>query len=112
MGTSGSKGRGLRPFTATAGAAGQGGSPELTNATRAQHALAPAPGFRTAPPFVFIRRGLGLGHYQGDKGTQHFTCRVSSFPGPSLYALGGCGVDMVNCAMHKQYPPFSFPSHF
>ncbi|XP_074054127.1 tumor suppressor candidate 2 [Macrotis lagotis] len=68
MGTSGSKGRGLWPFSApaAAAAAGPGGSPELNEAARAQHALARARGFRTAPPFVFTRRGSMYYDEDGD----------------------------------------------
>uniref|UniRef100_A0A4X2M927 Tumor suppressor 2, mitochondrial calcium regulator n=1 Tax=Vombatus ursinus TaxID=29139 RepID=A0A4X2M927_VOMUR len=66
MGTRGSKGRRLGPFS-SAVAAGLGGSLELTNTARAQNAQAQARGFRTAPSFVFTCHGSTYYDEDGDK---------------------------------------------
>ncbi|XP_038628206.1 tumor suppressor candidate 2 isoform X1 [Tachyglossus aculeatus] len=62
MGTSGSKARGLWPFASSAGGSGS----EAANAAGAAQALTRAQGGRSAPPFVFTRRGSMYFDEDGD----------------------------------------------
>uniref|UniRef100_A0A6I8NEM8 Tumor suppressor 2, mitochondrial calcium regulator n=2 Tax=Ornithorhynchus anatinus TaxID=9258 RepID=A0A6I8NEM8_ORNAN len=62
MGTSGSKSRGLWPFASSAGGSGS----EAPNAAGTDQALTRAQGCRSAPPFVFTRRGSMYFDEDGD----------------------------------------------